>query len=150
MSMKKILLAFGVLAVAPTSLVADEINIHVTGIETHRGGVLTVMVFGQNGFPKKHAMALRTKTVPADKAEMDFSFTINRDHVAVKIHHDEDGNNKVTKNWTGIYPAEGLGFSNKQRVTFTGPPSYRKSKLVGADLIKPVKIKMRYGKKKKQ
>ena len=81
---------------------------------------------------------------------MVFIFTTDRDHVAVKVHHDEDGDTKVTKNWTGIYPAEGLGFSNKQRVTFTGPPSYKKSKILRANFGEIVEIDMRYGRKKKK
>jgi len=132
------------------SLQADEITIHVSAIEPTRGGTLYVMLFAKDGYPKKHAKALEVLSVPASGSEMNFSFKTDRDDVAVKIHHDEDDNGKVTKNWTGIYPAEGLGFSMGQRVKMTGAPSYRKSKILKADYGKTVEIEMRYGKAKTQ
>ncbi|MBL4838201.1 MAG: DUF2141 domain-containing protein [Kordiimonadaceae bacterium] len=135
---------------ATNGALADELNIRVTGIQSDRGGVLSVMMFGKDGYPKKHAKALEIKSVPADQNEIFFVFTTDRDHVAVKAHHDEDGDMKVTKNWTGIYPAEGLGFSNKRRVTLTGPPSYNKSKVSRADFGQTLEIALRYGRKKKK
>ena len=132
------------------SLEAEEIKIHVTAIEPARGGTLYVMLFGEDGYPKKHAKALQVLSAPADKPEMDFSFKTDRDDVAVKVHHDEDMNGKVTKNWTGIYPAEGLGFSQDQRVKMTGAPSYKKSQVLKATFGKTIEIEMRYTKAKKQ
>ena len=132
-----------------TNLQAEEINIQLTGIEPARGGTLYVMLFGKDGYPKKHAKALEIQSMPANKSKMEFFFETDRDHIAIKVHHDEDMNGKVTKNWTGIYPVEGLGFSNKQRVKMTGPPSYRKSKIVRPDYEQIVEISLIYGKKKK-
>jgi len=134
---------------ASSSAFADDINIHVSGIEPARGGTLYVMLFAKDSYPKKHAKALETQKVPADTSEMDFTFTTDRDDVAIKVHHDEDNNGKVTKNWTGIYPAEGLGFSQGQRVKMTGPPSYKKSKIMRDNFGALVEINVRYSKKKK-
>jgi len=128
---------------------ADEVRIHVSGIEPARGGVLTAMIFAKDGYPKKHAKALLTQSVPANETEMDFVFTVTHEQIAVKIHHDEDENGKVAKNWTGIYPAEGLGFSNKQKIKFTGPPSFKKSRINKAQFGEVIEIKLLYGKKKK-
>ena len=131
------------------SLYAEEINIHVTGIKPARGGTLYVMLFTKDGYPKKHAKAIETQKVAADKPEMNFGFSTDRDDVAIKVHHDEDDNGKVTKNWTGIYPAEGLGFSNGQRVKMTGAPSYKKSKIMRKNFSNLVEINLHYSKKKK-
>lgn len=138
------------LPVASSAALAAEINIHVSAIEPARGGTLYVMLFSKDGYPKKHTKALEVLSVAADQSEMDFSFRTERDDIAVKVHHDEDGNSKVTKNWTGIYPAEGLGFSQGQRVRMTGAPSYRKSKVKKADFSEIIEIEMRYGKTSRQ
>jgi len=44
---------------------------------------------------------------------------------AVKVYHDENGNNKLDKNLFGI-PKEAYGISNNARGTF-GPPDYKKA-----------------------
>ena len=149
MTLKKILLIIGAIAVTANTATADELTVRITGIEAARGGTVSVMIFGKDGYPKKHAKALEIKTLPVAKGEMVFTFRTERNHVAVKVHHDEDGDSKVTKNWTGIYPAEGLGFSNQQHVSLTGPPSYRKSKIRKDNFDKTIEIVLRYGKKKK-
>jgi uncharacterized protein (DUF2141 family) len=49
---------------------------------------------------------------------------------------------RVTKNWTGLIPKEGLGFSAGVTI-LTGPPSFRKAKIKFAE-NQPVEISMRY------
>ena len=45
------------------------------------------------------------------QATLDFRFTIDEDeNIAMKIHHDENRNGKVTKNWTIICRKKGLVF----------------------------------------
>lgn len=106
-----------------------ELNIAVTNIDTSRGGNIVVMVYGEEGFPKDHAMALLTTTKKALTNTMVFTFLIYQPEVAIKVLHDENGDGKVTKNWTGIYPKDGLGFSNGQKIGLTGVPNYSKSKV---------------------
>lgn len=108
---------------------ATEIEVHVKNIEVNRGGNLVVMLFRKEGFPKRHDSAIQSRKVEELNTEMKFRFTVEEQELAVKVHHDEDNNGRVTKNWTGIYPKEGLGFSNGQKVTLTGPPKYKHSKL---------------------
>ncbi len=90
---------------------ATDINIKVTGIDVKRGGDIVVMLFNENGFPKIYQQALAKQIKHAAKEVLTFGFTLNKPELAVKILHDENGDGKVTKNWTGIYPKEGLGFS---------------------------------------
>lgn len=76
---------------------------------------------------------------------MDFKFSIEEDeNIAIKIHHDENRDGKVTKNWTRIWPKEGLGFSNGQKLTLTGPPNFKKSKLSKEQLKAELIIAVRY------
>lgn len=109
---------------------ASELNITVTNIDITKGGNITVMIYGEQGFPKTHEMSLLSETKKTTNNTMNFTFDINEQELAIKVLHDENGDGKVTKNWTGIYPSDGLGFSNKQKLTFTGPPTYEKSKIM--------------------
>ena len=107
----------------------STVQVKVTGIEVKRGGEIVVMIFSKQGFPKQHSDALLNQSSKLLSESMTFSFPLSTTEYAVKVLHDENGDGKVTKNWTGIYPKEGLGFSNAQKVTLTGPPKYNKSKL---------------------
>ncbi|MCK6263853.1 DUF2141 domain-containing protein [Vibrio sp. ZSDE26] len=124
------------------STLASEIK--VTGIEHKRGGNIIVFIFSNEGFPKQHELAIQQQTQRAQGDTMTFHFDVNEQEVAIKVLHDEDENGKVTKNWTGIYPAEGLGFSNKQKVSLTGAPIYKRSKIKLADLQAGLTIEMNY------
>jgi uncharacterized protein (DUF2141 family) len=82
----------------------------------------------------------------ATSKNLKFVFKVDNtvDELAIKVFHDEDGNGKVSKNWTGIYPKEGLGFSNKQKLGTFGPPSYDKSKLSKKEFLKILNISLLY------
>ena len=124
---------------------AIEISIKVTNINIDLGRNMTVFLFGKVGFPKVHKKALASQTKPANKATLDFKFSIDRDdNIAIKVHHDENRDGKVTKNWTRIWPKEGLGFSNGQKLTLTGPPSFKKAKLNKKQLKEELKSAVRY------
>jgi uncharacterized protein (DUF2141 family) len=142
--MKYFLLIF-LLIFSKVQVMAKEFNVTLNGINPTRGGVVTVFIFDKSGFPKSHHKAIHTNTKNAEATSMTFSFDMNLEEFAIKAWHDEDENGKVSKNWTGIYPKEGLGFTNKQRVTTFGPPKYSKSKVtriqtgdhINIDLIYP-------------
>ena len=103
-----------------------DITVTVEAIDTTRPGQIMAMLFAEDGFPKDHAKALSTQTqnVVLGAKTMRFRFTVENDNFAIKILHDEDITGEVSKNWTGIIPSEGLGFSNGARLRF-GPPSYK-------------------------
>lgn len=123
---------------------ATEINIKVTGINIKRGGDIIVMLFGKNGFPIIHKKALAAQSKRATKETLAFKFSLNINELAVKVLHDENGDGKVTKNWTGVFPKEGLGFSNGQRISMAGPPVYKKSKLSKEQFKTRIVIPVRY------
>ncbi len=111
------------------SSLASELKIEVNNIDVKRGGNIIVMIFAEEGFPKIHEKALFVQTQNAQQEVMEFKFNFALEEMAVKVLHDENEDAKVTKNWTGIYPKEGLGFSNDQKISLTGPPKYKYSKL---------------------
>lgn len=123
---------------------ATEVTIKVTDIDVKRGGSIIVLIFDENGFPMAHKKALFSKSSNTLQETMMFTFNLSLEEMAVKVLHDEDKNGKVTKNWTGIYPGEGLGFSKEQKVTMTGPPIYEESKLSRDEFINGLRISLLY------
>ena len=86
-------------------------------------------------------LSVQTKDISESTGEMSFKFDIDIDAFAFKILHDEDKSGEVSKNWTGIIPSEGLGFSNGAKLGF-GPPGFDaavlKTEQVGSEIIIPI------------
>ena len=123
----------------------EKISIEVSGIDVERGGNLIVLVFSSDGFPVKHEKALLTQTIQVSGNPMCFAFNSpSTDELAFKVLHDEDANNKVTKNWTGIWPKEGLGFSNGAVMGVGGPPGFDAAKIPKNEAVKGIKIRVTY------
>lgn len=126
---------------------AQNFTVEVSGIDVRRGGNLIVLMFAREGFPIRHEHALLSKTVPISSEQMHLTFSAQlASHAALafKVVHDQDANNIVTKNWTGVWPAEGLGFSNDARMRATGPPGFDDAKLSTAQILRGVQRRLTY------
>ena len=123
---------------------SEALAVTITGIEPQRGGYIEVYIFGKVGFPKQVEQAVQGKRASAATESLVFHFDIEMQEFAVKVLHDADSNEKVTKNWTGIIPSEGLGFSNGKTLGLTGPPSYRQCKVKLNKQTKNMNITLRY------
>jgi uncharacterized protein (DUF2141 family) len=119
-----------------------EIELTIQGIAFDRGGELNVYLFSQSGFPVKHEMALKAFKVDARQAVQVMVIEVPDKPFALKVHHDEDRSGSVNKNWTGLFPAEGLGFSSGAKIRF-GPPSFKQAAMETPD-DGQVRIKMIY------
>ena len=118
-------------------------RVRVTNIDVARAGHLVIFVFGEHGFPKDHAQALRSYVVPPRAGDIELAVEApHSGDFAIKVLHDEDMDGRVTKNWTGIVPKEGLGFSGGATI-LRGAPRFRRARIKsrGADVIE---IVMRY------
>ena len=104
---------------------AKEVSVKVVNIDTSKPGFILVMLFAKKGFPKAHNEALVVQRERADASELTLSFHVEEEQYAIKVLHDENGDGKTSKNWTGIYPSEGLGFTNGAKLGWTGPPSFK-------------------------
>lgn len=122
---------------------ANEIQVQVSGVDANRPGNILVMLFAAAGFPKDHSKALLKLVVPAEQSVIAVKLHSVPNTFAIKVLHDENGDGRVTKNWTGVIPAEGLGFSNGARLRF-GPPRFNRAKLQRAKLTGPVSITIAY------
>jgi uncharacterized protein (DUF2141 family) len=125
------------------SLYAKDIQVQIHNVDTTKRGEILVMLFEKNGFPKNHLAALRINTLSPDSSILSTTFTLVPEEYAIKVLHDEDKSGTVTKNWTGIFPAEGLGFSNGAKLRF-GPPSFDDAKLTLTGETQPLVIELIY------
>ena len=135
------------LVLLTTSLAAnaETVNIEVNNIMVSNGGNVMVLMFTGEGFPIKHDQAVAVHSKPANAERLDFKFNKpSSEYVAFKVLHDEDSNNKVTKNWTGIWPKEGLGFSNGRQMGVLGPPDFDEAKLTTANITDIVSLTVTY------
>jgi len=124
----------------------EEITVIVSGIEAERGGNLMVLIFSEKGFPieHRHALAMQSKKVTGKTMIFKFKASVTR-QLAFKALHDEDSNHKVTKNWTGIIPAEGLGFSRGAKLGAFGPPDFEDAEVTRTQALKhPITLQMIY------
>lgn len=101
-----------------------QLTIH--DIEVKRGGVMSVYVFLEEGFPIKHDQAVKFYRFDVSNESHILEIEIPDRTFALKVHHDENMSGKVTKNWTGIFPTEGIGFSSGAKIRF-GPPSFKQA-----------------------
>lgn len=123
----------------------DKITVKVTGVDVDRGGNLIVLVFTRDGFPIQHQKALLTQVLKVTNKEMTVTFVAPPEkELAFKVLHDEDTNGKVTKNWTGIWPKEGLGFSNGATLRPTGPPKFSRAMLIREKALTGVSLPVIY------
>ncbi|MBL0379479.1 MAG: DUF2141 domain-containing protein [Desulfofustis sp. PB-SRB1] len=135
-----------IMALTPAHALAKELTVSITAIQKERPGQIMVMLFGKQGFPKDHGQAIeiQTKKTENGTATMTFRFTVEIEEFAFKVLHDEDMDGQVGKNWTGIIPAEGLGFSGGAKLGLTGPPSFKRAKLSLAEIEDAIEIPIIY------
>ncbi len=134
----------GFFMLSANSVWAVKLKVKVSNIDVERDGNIIVMIFTEEGFPKKHELAFLTQAKPSLYETMEFIFDVEIEELAVKVLHDENGDGKVTKNWTGIWPREGLGFSNDQKISLKGAPKYKNSKLLRGQFKDEINISITY------
>lgn len=108
--------------VEATEMPTEAITVTVKNIKFERAGEVLVFVFYRQGFPKQHNEAIATFIQPVTGDELLVEIEVPRDQTfALKVLHDENMDGMVSKNWTGILPYDGLGFSNGARIRFSAP-----------------------------
>lgn len=105
-----------------------DLTLHITNIDLKRPGEVVVMIFQEEGFPKDHQKAIKKYHIDPLETQHQLNIQVPDGKFALKIHHDEDKSGTMTKNWTGIIPAEGVGFSSGAKVKF-GPPSFKAAQM---------------------
>lgn len=147
----KVILSVIIGAFAITNVNAtNKLIVQIEGIQAEQGGNLLIFLFAQDGFPVEHSKALQTIQLNADEQSKTVQFNqlpqqskSIPEQFAIKILHDADQNGVVTKNWLGVLPIEGLGFSNNAKIRF-GPPSFEDAKLIFSDVQTTITITLDY------
>ncbi|KZN33171.1 DUF2141 domain-containing protein [Pseudoalteromonas luteoviolacea] len=134
----------GVMLTMANTVHAHSIEVKINGIDTERSGQIMVMLFAQEGFPIKHDKAIQTRYLTPDTPSHQVTFTRPKTNFAVKVLHDEDNSGKTSKNWTGIIPSEGLGFSNGVTISWRGAPKFSDAKIHPDSVSEPIEITIRY------
>ena len=106
---------------------AGKVSIVVKGINTKKGGLITVGIFEKVNFPKtgKHLLGI-SKEVKESIMQITFEH-VTAGQYAIAVFQDEDRNKKLKTNFIG-YPIEPIGFSNDAKIKF-GPPSFDEAKV---------------------
>lgn len=139
--MKVFLLTLNLLVYGGSAMA--KVVVSAEGVDRGRPGNLIFFLFEKEGFPKDHSKAIERKQIEINEENHSVEFENLPVEFAIKILHDEDGDGEVGKNWTGLIPREGLGFSNNQKVRF-GPPSFKSCVVNSADVKSTLQIKVYY------
>lgn len=106
------------------------LTVNVTGVRNAQGKVRIDVYNAPAGFPETPAKALRREVVDID-AKTSTAKAVFADLppgvYAVAVHHDENGNGEMDKNFLGI-PKEGHGASNDPTAP-RRPPTFDEAKL---------------------
>lgn len=122
----------GISNIEADSVKWNELEVTVDGIDFKRGGTVNLYIFSSAGFPTKHEEALKNYQFTVEATSHTVVISVPNTSFALKVHHDEDDSGTITKNWTGLIPAEGLAFSSGAKLMF-GPPSYKQAAMIYPD-----------------
>lgn len=120
-----------------------DCSIEVKGFENNSGKCTVYLFKEKKGFPTdfKYAVASTTGAIVNGKCTISLN-NIDFGTYAIVAHHDENGNNKLDKNFIGM-PKEGVGTSNNAKSSF-GPPSFSDSRIMINKNIFSISITLKY------
>jgi len=144
-------LAFGLIGLfLPQQGIAEDINskieVTITNIDKSKGGNLIIYVLrdDKTGLNDDNIIARRIFKAHRTTQQVIFSANDLPEELTFKVLHDEDENGRMTSNWTGIWPGEGLAFSNGQTQGVLGAPSFDESKLYREQYLAGVSLALDY------
>jgi uncharacterized protein (DUF2141 family) len=142
------LLAFPALAETAAEPVAPAaaklpLTLDIQGLRAPRGKLVVSIFADAKAFPGDPSKAIAKQEIDINQTEMQVSFKdLPAGEYAVALHHDENGDGKMSYNFVGM-PKEGFGFSRNGKVIF-GPPSFSDAKVTLSEEGTKAEIKMKY------
>ncbi len=123
-------IAFGFVAAGDESAADDrqvgELTVTISGFDNDDGNVKIALASSPEGYAfESEPVAHVVGEVVAGKSLWEFS-DLPFGTYAIKIYHDENGNDELDTNFLGI-PKEGVGFSNNPSARF-GEPGFDEAK----------------------
>jgi uncharacterized protein (DUF2141 family) len=120
-----------------------SLTVAIGGFRNSEGVALVSIFRSPRGFPDETSEAVANRRVMIAKRRATVVFEdLPCGIYAVTVHHDENDNGRMDRNWLGI-PREGHGASKDPQGLF-GPPNFPESSflLTSEDLV--IKIFLRY------
>lgn len=119
-----------------------DIIVVIDDIVNNHGIIRSQLFHNPNNFPTKSEKALRNITgIINHKSSKIIYKNIPFGEYAITVHHDEDNNGFMNRNFLG-FPVEGYGLSNNPSILFK-LPSYDECKFKLNSKSKPIHIKMK-------
>ena len=103
-----------------------SLTLVVPGLASDEGKVIIALFDSAEGFEEESAFVRSAFVEPENRGAVWTFGDLPFGEYAVRLFHDENGNEKLDTNWMGI-PKEPYGFSNDARGKF-GPPGYEAAK----------------------
>ena len=103
-----------------------SLTLVVPGLASNEGKIIIALFDSAEGFEKDGAFVRSAFVEPENRGAVWTFGDLPFGEYAVRLFHDENGNEKLDTNWVGI-PKERYGFSNDARGKF-GPPGYEAAK----------------------
>lgn len=121
------------------------IIVEVEGLSNNKGQVYSHLYSNEHAeyFPTKSSNATHKRLVKPENQRATIVYeNIPYGTYALTVHHDEDSNNKMNRNFIG-YPTEGFGLSNNPRIYFSVPKFDECKFIVDRDTV-VIKIKLKF------
>ncbi len=125
-----IFLLLFIMTIAASAALADqaqinssELLIHITGFDNSKGAAKVAIVNSKENY--KADTPFKGFNCEIINNQVIKTIMLPHGEYAVKVYHDENGNNELDTRIFGI-PTERYGFSNNARGTF-GPPEYEET-----------------------
>ena len=121
----------------------NPIAVHVHGVRNDQG-TIKVKLYGND--PVEFLVTGKKLDAPRRPAKKNLTlvcvYAPQPGLHAIVVHHDENGNRKLDRNWLG-FPTEGYGFSNNPKL-FVGPPDHAEVAFETTEGLTHIDINLRY------
>ena len=126
-----------------TSHAQADLHIDIVNLRNGRGDIKLALFKSSIGFPQKDEKAIYKLVIPIKDQLASFTFyKLPPGIYAFVAYHDENGNDRLDKNFLGI-PKEGIAASNNARNMF-GPPHFNDAKFSINNKEMRMKVRMTY------
>ena len=124
--------------------VAAEVRVTVTGLRNGEGAVACALFDSAEAFLEAGRQRFGRR-VPAATGSVTVTFSdVPPGDYAAVAYHDENANEELDRNILGV-PIEGLGFSNGQRPSAFGPPTFEAARVpVAGEGVTGITVEIHY------
>ncbi len=111
----------------PADTLTCRLEIHLTGFDSNQGQAKLALINSREQFESEDSQFMGINS-PVINRQVRLTLTVPRGEYAIKVYHDENGNDQLDTRMFSI-PKERYGFSHNVRGTL-GPPDYSDARFV--------------------